>query len=141
MRSLLATLALLAVPASLSLAQLPTPEPPRGWKTAEGQAFQASIASFDGTTVVFRMPNGQRAQAPLAKLSSEDQQFVAEWQKKQPIKIVLPDVVGVETAQIKADVVSEDPVAEKFIYRTQHFEFESQGKFTPSLLREVARNF
>lgn len=108
---------------------------------AEGQTFQASLASFDGTTVVFKMANGQRTQAPLAKLSNEDQQYLAEWLKKQPIKIVLPDSIGVETAQIKAEIVSEDPAAEKFIYRTQHFEFESQGKFTPSLLREVARNF
>jgi hypothetical protein len=38
-------------------------------------------------------------------------------------------------------VVSEDAAAEKFVYRTEHFEFLSQGKFTQSLLREVARNF
>jgi hypothetical protein len=97
--------------------------------------------SFDGTTVVFRMPTGQRAQAALEKLSAEDHSYLEEWQKKQPIKVVLPDVVGVETANIKVEVVSEDPVGEKYVYRTQHFEFESQGKFTQSLLREVARNF
>jgi hypothetical protein len=141
MRSLHATLAVLALSISPSFAQLPTLEPPRGWKTAEGQAFQASVVSFDGTTATFRMPDGRHAQAPLAKLSTEDQQYLADWLKKQPIKFVLPDVVGVETAQIKTEVVSEDPVAEKFVYRTQHFEFESQGKFTQSLLREVARNF
>jgi hypothetical protein len=141
MRSLLVSLAVLALPACLSLAQLPAPEPPRGWKTVEGHPFQASVVSFDGTTAVFRMANGQRTQAPLAKLSSEDQQYLADWLKKQPIKVTLPDVVGVETAQIKTEVVSEDPVAEKFVYRTQHFEFESQGKFAQSLLREVARNF
>jgi hypothetical protein len=141
MRCLLVTVAVLTLPVSHSLAQLPTPEPPRGWKTAEGQAFQASIATFDGTTAVFRMPDGRRIQAALATLSSEDQRYLADWLRKQPIKVILPDVVGVETAQIKTEVVSEDPVAEKFVYRTQHFEFESQGKFTPSLLREVARNF
>jgi hypothetical protein len=141
MRRLLATLAVLVLPISHGLAQLPTPEPPRGWKTADGQSFQASVVGFDGTTAIFRMPGGQRAQALLAKLSPEDQQYLAEWLKKQPIKVVLPDVVGVETAQIKTEIVSEDPVAEKYIYRTQHFEFESQGKFTQSLLREVARNF
>ncbi len=123
------------------LAQLATPEPPRKWTIAGGADFQASIASFDGTNVVFRMPNGSRAQAPAAKLSAEDQLFLAEWQKKQPIKVVLPDVVGVDTAQVKAEVVSEDAAAEKFVYRTAHFEFESQGKFTQSLLREVARDF
>ncbi|HET6408648.1 MAG TPA: hypothetical protein VFG14_12255 [Chthoniobacteraceae bacterium] len=141
MRRLLAPIAVLALSNGIVCAQLPTPEPPRGWKTVEGHPFQASVVSFDGSIAVFRMANGQRSQAPLAKLSAEDQQYLAEWLKKQPIKVVLPDVVGVETAQIKTEVVSEDPVAEKFIYRTQHFEFESQGKFAPSLLREVARNF
>jgi hypothetical protein len=141
MRCLLASLAVLALPFPASFGQLPTQEPARGWKLAEGQTFQASLASFDGTTVVFRMANGQRTQAPLAKLSNEDQQYLADWLKRQPIKVVLPDSVGVETSQIKAEIVSEDPAAEKFVYRTQHFEFESQGKFTPSLLREVARNF
>src|SRR6187549_772628 len=101
---------LLVFAGSCALAQLATPEPPRGWKTAEGQAFTASVVSFDGTTVVFRMPTGQRAQGQFAKLSPEDQAFLSEWQKKQPIKVVLPDVVGVETANIKAEVISEDPV-------------------------------
>ncbi len=124
-----------------SVAQLPTVDPPRKWTTEGGQNFQASVTKFDGTTVVFKMPNGAPAQAPAAKLSAEDQQYLAEWQKRQPIKVVLPEVVGVETAQMKAEVVSEDPAAEKFVYRTQHFEFESQGKFNTSLLREVARSF
>ncbi len=126
---------------SVAVAQLAAPEPPRAWKTAEGQPFQAAVVSFDGTTVVLRMANGSRAQAPAAKLSAEDQTWLAEWQKKQPIKVVLPDVVGVETANVKAEVVSEDAAAEKFVYRTQNFEFESQGKFNQTLLREVARNF
>lgn len=127
--------------ATASVAQLATPEPPRQWTIAGGASFQAALASFDGTTAIFRLPNGSRAQAAAAKLSAEDQQFLADWLKKQPIKVVLPDVVGVDTAQVKAEVVSEDAVAGKYVYRTAHFEFESQGKFTQSLLREVARDF
>jgi hypothetical protein len=124
-----------------AVAQLPTMDQPRGWKTAGGQAFQASLASYDGTTAVFRMANGSRAQAPAAKLSAEDQAYLAEWQKKQPIKFVLPETVGVEMAQLKTEVVSEDAANGKFVYRTNHFEFESQGKFTQTLLREVGRDF
>lgn len=126
---------------TMAPAQLATPEPPRQWTITGGTSFPASVASFDGTTVIFRLANGSRAQAPAAKLSADDQAFLAEWQKKQPIKVVLPDVVGVDAAQVKAEVVSEDPVAAKFVYRTAHFEFESQGKFAQSLLREVARDF
>ncbi len=127
--------------AKIALAQLPAIEPSRGWKTAEGQSFQASIASFDGTTVTFRMANGSRAQAPAAKLSAEDQAFLADWQAKQPIKVLMPETVGVETSQLKTEVVGEDEANAKFVYRTSHFEFESQGKFTQSLLREVGRDF
>ncbi|MEI9897593.1 MAG: hypothetical protein WDN28_27980 [Chthoniobacter sp.] len=127
--------------ASLAVAQLPTVDPPRNWKTAEGVAFQASLMSYDGTTAMFKMPNGSRAQAPSTKLSAEDQQYLVDWQKKQPISTAMPNEIGVETSQVKAEVVSEDPVAEKFVYRTQHFEFESQGKFNQVLLRDVARNF
>jgi len=122
-------------------AQFPAQAAPRLWRSTEGQTFNATLLSFDGTTAVFKMANGQRAQAAAAKLSAEDQAFLADWQKKQPIKVVLPDVVGVETANVKAETVSEDPVKEQFVYRTQHFELESEGKFNQTLLREVGRNF
>jgi hypothetical protein len=127
--------------ATIAFAQFPTVEPPRNWKTAEGVAFQASVVSYDGTNVVLKMANGSRAQAPVTRLSPEDQQYLLEWQKKQPINTTLPNQIGVETSQVKADVVSEDPAADKYIYRTQHFEFESQGKFNQTLLRDVARDF
>ena len=124
-----------------AMAQLPTVDPPRAWKTAEGQPFQATLLNYDGNTVFFRMPTGRPAQSPVAKLSAEDQQYIADWQKKQPVKFTMPDMVGVDTATLKTEVVSEDAAAEKFVYRTAHFEFESQGKFKVSLLREVARDF
>ena len=124
-----------------AMAQLPTVDPPRAWKTAEGQPFQATLLNYDGTTAFFRMPTGRPAQSPAAKLSAEDRQYLAEWQKKQPIKFTMPDMVGVDVATLKAEVVTEDAAAEKFVYRTAHFEFESQGKFKVSLLRKVARDF
>ncbi|HEY3897572.1 MAG TPA: hypothetical protein VGM54_03110 [Chthoniobacter sp.] len=127
--------------ATFAVAQLPTVEPPRNWKTVKGAPFQASLVSYDGMNVVFKMPNGARQQAPASFLSSEDQQYLIDWAKKQPINTALPDEIGVETSQVKAEVVSEDPVVEKYVYRTQHFEFESQGKFNQVLLRDVARNF
>jgi hypothetical protein len=124
-----------------SYGQLPTVEPPRTWKTAQGAAFQATLLSFDGKTAVLKMPNGQRAQAPLDRLSSDDAAYLADWTKKQPIAVILPDIVGVETSTLQVEVVKEDAAAAVYIYRTPHFEFESAGKFAPSLLREVARNF
>lgn len=122
-------------------AQLPTYDPPRSWKIAGGRTLQASLLSFDGATAVLRLDNGQRTQIAAGELSPEDRNYLAEWQRKQPIPVVMPEVAGVETSAIKAEVVSEDPRNGKFVYRTQNFEFESDGKFTQSLLRDVARNF
>lgn len=124
-----------------AFAQLPAVDAARSWTMDSGQAFQASLAGYDGTTAIFKMPNGSRAQAPAAKLSAADREYLASWQRRQPVKVTLPEVVGVEAAQMKAETVSEDAAGEKYVYRTQHFELESQGKFTQSLLREVARSF
>lgn len=139
-RAILA-LALLAGFALRAPAQLASYDPPRSWKMADGQAFTASVTAFDGTTVSFRMPNGQKVQAPVTQLAAEEHAYLADWRKKQPITVIMPDVVGVESSTLAVEVVSEDERNGKFVYRTPHFEFESQGKFTQSLLREVARNF
>jgi hypothetical protein len=122
-------------------AELPAREPLRDWKTLEGEGFRAAIVSFDGTTIRFRADNGRRSSFPLARLSPDDQSFLAEWLENQPLVFVMPATVGVETSEIDSEVVSEDERKEEFVYRTQNFEFISQGKFTQSLLREVARNF
>ena len=105
-------------------AELAVVEPPREWKTVEGAGFQAAVVSFDGTTIVFRAGNGQCSPLPLSRLSAEDRECLLAWQKKQPIKVVLPDHVGVDTAKLKIEVVSEDGRNEKFVDRTLHLEFE-----------------
>ena len=122
-------------------AQLPDREPMRDWKTVEGQAFEAALVSWEGDTVLFRARNGQRSPLPLSRLSPKDRAYLEEWQKNQPLVVVMPEVAGVDMADLTFEVVSEDERNEKFVYRTKNFEFESQGKFTQSLLREVARNF
>jgi hypothetical protein len=121
--------------------QLPKVDPPRAWTGATGVQFTASLLNFDGTTAVFKMANGQQAKAALTQLGAADQQYLADWVKKQPIKFTMPDIVGVDTAKSKAEIVSENEAEQKYVYRTEHFEFDSQGKFTVSLLREVSRTF
>lgn len=108
---------------------------------AAGQTFTASLVSFDGTVAIFKMPNGSRTQAQLTALGNADHTYLAQWATKQPLQFTMPDDVAVDISKIKAEVVSEDDAADKFVYRTDHFEFVSQGKFTLSLLREVSRTF
>lgn len=122
-------------------AQLPKVDPPRAWTGQTGVQFTATLLSFDGTNVVFKMANGQQAKATSAQLSAADQQYLVDWQKKQPIKFTMPDFVAVDTTKIKAEIVSESAIDQKYVYRTEHFEFDSQGKFSISLLREVSRTF
>src|SRR5690606_25130466 len=70
-----------------------------------------------------------------------DQAYLAEWRKKQPISVVMPDSVSVDLSQIKIDIVSENDEDEQYVYRTNHFELTTEGKFSQSLAREVARSF
>ena len=100
-----------------AFSQIPKAEPLRAWKTAEGAAFTATVLEFDGKEVVFKMPTGQSVKAALGKLSAEDQAWLAEWQKRRPIKVTMPDEVGVESANMKAEVVSEDAAGEKFVVK------------------------
>ncbi len=134
-------LLLLTLGVAAASAQFVKPEPPRTWTPGEGPPFTASLMTFDGTLAVLRMPNGQRAQLPLLKMGDADRQFLVEWQKNQPIKVVMPESVGVDASALRVETVSEDPKKESFIYRTPHFQLESQGKLTQSLLREVGRDF
>jgi hypothetical protein len=124
---------------SHALAQLPTFEPPRAWKLADGKTVNASVLSYDGKTLALKLPNGQRWETTVDQVSPEDVTYLTEWVERQPI--VMPAVVGVDPNTMKVEVVSEDERNGLYVYRTAHFEFESEGKFTTSLLRDVGRNF
>lgn len=120
-------------------AQLPPLEPSREWVFPGGVATPASLQSFDGTTVVLRLSSGQRTSVPAESLGEADRTYLSEWKERQPV--VIPDSVGVDSNKVQVEVVSEDEENGKFVYRTQHFEFTSDGKLTQNLLRDVARNF
>lgn len=122
-----------------SQAQLPQPNPVRDWTLQEGNAVPATLESFDGKAVVLRLPNGQRKSLLVETLGEADKTYVAEWQDRQPV--VMPDSVGVDSNKLQVEVVSENEQDSKFVYRTPHFEFTSEGKLTQTLLRDVARNF
>lgn len=120
-------------------AQLPSVAPVREWTFPGGVATRAALQSFDGNTAVLRLPNGQRTSIPADSLGGADRAYLTEWQEQQPV--VIPDSVGVDGAKVLTEVVSEDEANGKYVYRTQHFEFASDGKLTQNLLRDVARNF
>lgn len=111
----------------------------REWTFPGGVATRAALQAYDGKTVVVRLLTGGRTSLAADSLGEADRAYLAGWQERQPV--VMPDTVGVDSSRIQVEVVSEDEQNGKFVYRTPHFEFTSDGKLTQNLLRDVARNF
>lgn len=136
----------------------------RPWKDAQGRIIQASYVSATSDSVTLRMADGKEHQLPLARLCAEDQAFV----KSQSAPVVpapgtaqgaapavtapsldrvpvekrsWPENVVVPTKSIEIQVVEENPAARKCLYRSEAFEFTSQAKLMPSVMKEVARTF
>lgn len=116
-------------------------EGPRTWTSKEGGALQATLVDASQTTARLRLDTGAVMELDRMRLCRADQEYVTDWLKRQPPKLELPDLVGVHTPDLKVDIVLEDQANSRFVYRTAHFEFESQGRLAGSLAREVARSF
>lgn len=59
----------------------PVSSAPREFKSTDGKTITAEIAAVQAGTVVLSM-NGREFTVPLDRLSREDQDFIAEWKKK-----------------------------------------------------------
>lgn len=136
--TILATLAL----ASSVLAQ---GNESRVWTSKDGRQVKATLISSDATAVMLRLPDGSDAKVPIEKLSPGDQAFLktqpaataAQVSKAGPRK--WPTTVEIQSSAIEVKLVTE--AERKFIYRSESFEYSSQGKLLPSLMKEVARTF
>ena len=133
----------------------------RPWKDAQGRIIQAAYVSATADSVTLKMADGKEHQIPLTRLSAEDQAFVkslapaapstaqgttpavsASSLNRLPIdKRTWPENVIVPTKSIEIQIVEENPVARKCIYRSEGFEFTSQAKLAGSVMKEVARTF
>lgn len=112
----------------------------RDWTFPEGCVkTKAALQTFDGKTAVVRLLNGQRASLDADSLGETDRAYLADWLERQPV--AMPDSVGVDASKLAVEVTAENERDGKFVYRTPHFEFASDGKLTQNLLRDVARNF
>jgi len=139
--------------AMLAPVQAQTPSPVRTWTTTEGKTFQAAFVSVNGTQVTVRLGNGQLAAIGLPRLSAADQAFVATKSggaapgatpapASAPLENrVWPQKVEVDTRAIDVTIVTEEPAAQKCVYRSRNFEFTAQDKIAPSVMKELARTF
>lgn len=137
----------------------------RPWKDTQGRIIQAAFVSATPDSVTVRMQDGKEHQIALARLSADDQAFVRgkaapaaatpstpattpaptaapSSPDRLPIeKRTWPENVVVPTKSIEIQVVEENPVARKCVYRSEGFEFTSQAKLAGSVMKEVARTF
>jgi hypothetical protein len=131
----------------------------RNWTTTEGKAFQATFVRVQGPTVWLKLTNGQVATLPIARLSEADQALVkppaaAPLPATPPIspkpaapvlttaaKRGWPPKVEVDNRAIEVKLVKEDAANQKYVYRSQAFEFISGDKLAGSVMKEIARTF
>ncbi len=122
----------------------------RPWTNAQGRIIEAEMVGSDGTIVSLRLAAGTVVPVPLATLSAADQAFVKAQPKASaaassvlaPDKRKWPETVEVPSAEIdKLTLVTADAGARKYVYRSTSFEFTSQAKLLPGLMKEVARTF
>lgn len=116
-------------------------EPSRSWTSSEGTSLEATLVDVDHSSARLRLATGAVSVVPRARLSQADQEYLVAWVKRQPLKLTLPDLVGVSSPDLKVETLIENEAHSRFVYRTPNFEFESQGRLAGSLAREVARSF
>ena len=115
---------------------------PRAWTSSDGKAITAVFLGLEGESVKLKMADGKVVLVPLSRLSEADQAF-AKVQASIVLAVprVWPKEVEVKSNAVEVKLMTEDAAARKFVYRSEGFEYSSQGKLLPSLMKEVARTF
>lgn len=96
---------------------IPAHAAPREFKSTDGKTITAEVAAVKGDQVVLSM-NGREFTVPVARLSQPDQDFIAEWKKKD-LENHIPKM-RVEVASGKSD---RSDKSDSFDNRTGSFEF------------------
>jgi hypothetical protein len=136
----------------------------RAWTTTEGRVFQASVVKVEPTQVILRLGTGQVATLPIARLSPGDQLFAksllppsstnpaspavrtpvspgATGGRVAPEKRIWPAKVEVDSRAVEVTQAKDEANPGGYIYRSQTFEFISEDKLAPSMMKEIARTF
>lgn len=136
---------LLLASISLAISVLAQGDEARVWTSKDGRQVKAALVSVDPTAVMLRLADGSDVKVPLDKLSPGDQTYlraqpqgaVSQAARTAPRK--WPATVEIQSSAIEVKLVTEE--SRKFVYRSEGFEYTSQGKLLPSLMKEVARTF
>jgi hypothetical protein len=112
----------------------------RIWTSSDGRKVEAVFAGFEAGQVSLKLSNGQVVKVLLDRLSAADQTLVRSQPPPAPER-KWPDLVLVTSSSMEVKLASSDAVARKYVYRSEGFEYTSQGNLLPSLMNEVARTF
>lgn len=126
----------------------------RSWKNSSGRVVEAEFVGMKGDSVLLKLTSGQTVPYPLTQLSPEDQDFIKSLatggaapaapaaSSRLPVdQRTWPALVEVPAKSVEIAAVDESPAARKFVYQSEAFEFTSQAKLAPSMMKEVARTF
>jgi len=135
---------------------------PREWTDVQGRTMQASFIERQGPAIWVRR-DGRLFQIPLERLSEGDRAWVqAQTAGSPPSPAASAEPAGPGSTASPAEstgrapewpnaasgrdtfelsVVREDSEAEKFIYRSKHFEFISEERLDFNVVRDFALTF
>lgn len=123
----------------------------RSWTNLEGRKILASLVEVAGDKAVLQM-GGKNFEVPLASLSPDDRNYIAEWKKGDMPDLAAdagvkpnwdgpwPGTVSVSVDQ-PIEVVREDADAGEYVYASPHYEFICDVKLNTSLVKRFSLLF
>ncbi len=108
-------------------------EPERTWNSADGKTLVASLVSANKTSVTLRLEGGREAIVPLERLSQNDRDYLSRL-KTQGLTFAVGEMPEETQTPRQIDVEGGPRV-----FRTPHFEFETDQNVSKAFISEAAR--
>lgn len=135
------------VTSALSYSLAADQQPLRFWKDYKGREIIAELVASDDLRVTLRVEDNTKKVLPLTFLCEADRAFIASWRKEYP----QAPWVDPETMPDWPDKLGKGPVAVKvlpaksksalFLYRSKHFEMQSDHELPLSVMTDLATIF
>ena len=119
--------------------------------SVDGRTLEAEIIeATESSVTIRRVSDGRRFTLTLDRLIPKDAVYIREWSEKNQavVEMTVSDsaTIGDWPRKLKPDnyditIVREDNDTNTFIYRTPHFEFQSNVKLARKVVREFSQIF
>ena len=83
----------------------------RTWSHLDGRKIKAGIVGVEDKNVILKAPNGKSGSVEMAKLSKEDQEYIAKWilNNAPPPEFGKPDTI-IEITTLKGEMKYNKPI-------------------------------